>query len=124
MKFWSSRIARKSSINRLIIVISVCAISMLQSAFAQDTADLNNSGLRALDSTIFSAGIVRRGSDTGREQPLEDQLIFEDGKFISIMCKRYNFEPAPYWVRSDGDRMHLPKPSCRPPNPLFINSSW
>jgi hypothetical protein len=53
-----------------------------------------------LDGMVFSAGIVRSGA--APDAPLEDVLEFRDGVFSSVMCRRYNFADAPYWVRPDG----------------------
>jgi len=61
-----------------------------------------------LDGRQFSAGIVRDDADEDeKERPLEDRLMFNDGKFSSVVCKRYNFTEAPYWVRVEGDRIHF-----------------
>lgn len=62
--------------------------------------------VRLLDGQQFRAGIVRVDSD-GKKRPLEDQLMFADGKFSSAVCKKYNFVTAPYWTRVEGDRVHF-----------------
>ena len=62
----------------------------------------------SLDGRQFKAGIVRKDADEGGENlPLDDQLMFRDGKFSSAVCKRYNFADAPYWVRVEGDQIHF-----------------
>ncbi|MCB2080092.1 MAG: hypothetical protein KDE55_20650 [Novosphingobium sp.] len=94
--------------NRLMFAIglAVLALSVPGTSFAGGTADPAGAELRALDGLQFRAGIVR--ADKGdNAQPLEDTLIFNDGKFISKICERFNFQPAPYWVRSDGDHVHF-----------------
>jgi len=58
-----------------------------------------------LDGLQFQAGIVK--AEDGSENALEDTLIFNDGKFSSVVCKRYNFTAAPYWVRTDGENVHF-----------------
>jgi hypothetical protein len=64
--------------------------------------------LSPLDGRLFRAGIVREDADDeGKKRPLEDRLLFKDGKFSSAVCKRYNFTAAPYWVRTEGDRVHF-----------------
>ena len=58
-----------------------------------------------LDGLQFKAGIVKAEESSGNA--LGDTLIFKDGKFSSVVCKRYNFKPAPYWVRTDGKTIHF-----------------
>jgi hypothetical protein len=58
-----------------------------------------------LDGMVFSAGIVRSGAPP--DAPLEDVLEFRDGMFSSVMCRRYNFSDAPYWVRKDGEAIRF-----------------
>jgi len=61
-----------------------------------------------LDGRQFSAGIVRSDADEeGKKRPLGDKLFFSDGKFSSAVCRKYNFEEAPYWVRVEGDQVHF-----------------
>ena len=58
-----------------------------------------------LDGLQFKAGIVKKGEGSGKA--LGDTLIFNGGKFSSVVCKRYNFTAAPYWVRTDGKTIHF-----------------
>lgn len=58
-----------------------------------------------LDGLHFKAGIVK--AEDGSGNALGDVLIFSDGKFSSVVCKRYNFTAAPYWVRTEGEAIHF-----------------
>lgn len=58
-----------------------------------------------LDGLRFKAGIV--SIEDGPENALEDTLIFRDGKFSSVICQRYNFAAAPYWIRTEGGTIHF-----------------
>ena len=72
------------------------------------TTGLPASDVSPLDGRRFRAGIVRDDADEdAKAQPLEDKLLFENGKFSSVVCRRYNFAEAPYWVRVEGDRIHF-----------------
>ena len=90
------------------LVVGLVAVFLMfpQSLAAQESAMTVSPELRALDGIKFKAGIVRT-ENVGKVQPLEDELIFSDGKFISMICKSFNFEPAPYWIRSDKDQIHF-----------------
>ncbi len=37
----------------------------------------------------------------------EDRVIFRGGKFLSEDCARYGFAESPYWVRTEGGRIHF-----------------
>ena len=58
-----------------------------------------------LDGRRFKAGIVN--TEDGSGNALEDTLIFDNGAFLSVVCKRYNFKASPYWVRTDGETIHF-----------------
>lgn len=47
-------------------------------------------------------------------EPVEGLLIFRDGKFVSRDCLEWGYQPAPYYVRRDGDGVHF---YARLPNP-------
>ena len=97
----SCRIVRLVAAGILAIAFLLPRVSTAQEIIAAKSPEL-----RALDGMRFKAGIVR-ADKVGEAQPLEDELMFDNGKFISMICKRFNFTPAPYWMRSDGDRVHF-----------------
>ena len=57
-----------------------------------------------LDGLQFKAGIVK---EDGSGNALGDTLIFSNGQFSSVVCKRYNFTASPYWVRTEGETIHF-----------------
>ena len=81
--------------------------SSAQSAEPADTSNAQSipSTNRLLDGLQFKAGIVK--SEDGSGNSLEDTLVFSDGNFSSVVCKRYNFSAAPYWIRTEGKRIHF-----------------
>ena len=86
-------------------------LALLHPSYAQQITEGGTtaaaSSARTLDGLQFSAGIVRSSeAETGNE-PLRDTLIFKDGQFSSVVCERYNFTSAPYWIRSEGDQVHF-----------------
>ena len=91
----------------LAVSFLVLSATLPQLANSQDNARLETSAVNPLDGMHFAAGIIREGDEQAQKRPLEDMLLFEDGNFSSVVCKRYNFESAPYWIRREGDRIHF-----------------
>jgi len=93
----------------------VAALFLATTALPQSSAGPSGSNTSrqeltagVLDGRKFQAGIVRAEADRSkRNAPLVDRLIFRNGKFSSEVCRRYNFEDAPYWVRREGDVVHF-----------------
>lgn len=100
-------IARYMSAAAFLAALVVASLTWMGSAARADESSPTTSADAAapLDGRTFSARIVRAGSS--EDDPLGDQLLFEDGRFSSAICKQYNFAEAPYWVRLEGDRIHF-----------------
>ena len=60
----------------------------------------------SLDGQKFKVRIVRDGANEmhGKNRGLGDILSFNNGKFSSEICRRYNFADAPYWIRVEGSQ--------------------
>ena len=62
----------------------------------------------SLDGQKFKVRIVRdSNSDGNKKRGLGDILSFKNGNFSSQICRRYNFEDAPYWIRVEGNKTHF-----------------
>ncbi len=62
----------------------------------------------SLDGQVFNARIVRDGAkNDAKNRGLGDILSFSNGKFSSEICRHYNFEDAPYWIRVEGNQTHF-----------------
>jgi hypothetical protein len=72
----------------LVFVISVLSISLL--AAAQEGA---------LDGKTFAGEMGEKGKEKGDE----DELVFKDGKFLSVACQEYGFGDAPYTATVSGN---------------------
>lgn len=59
-----------------------------------------------LDGMQFRVKILKKAGNDGLEQEI-DELVFRDGAFFSTMCKQYNFDAAPYWIRFEGGQVHF-----------------
>jgi hypothetical protein len=66
----------------------------------------NNVTAGALDGKAFTASIVR-ASVAEQSRELGDELMFSNGMFGSMLCRRFNFGDAPYWIRREGDQIHF-----------------
>lgn len=82
---------------RAVRVLTLCAMCVGGSALAQSEAA---SG--PLDGMVFVGKIGPEG-----DPDLDDELHFQDGKFWSVNCIKCGFQPASYWVRRVGDRIHF-----------------
>ena len=80
-------------------------IAFTSHASAQDIASRPGDDLvdRSLDGMRF-VGPFGTEAETG---PEEDVFIFEDGTFVSASCRKFGFEPAPYWMRQDVSGLHF-----------------
>jgi hypothetical protein len=57
----------------------------------------------ALDGKTFSG----EAGQMGQKAQEDDDIKFESGVFTSIDCKRYGFSGAPYYTKSEGDKIHF-----------------
>lgn len=100
-------------ISRALLLAAVLVlIAPLYSSFAQQDAEggvvaANGNSNSPLDGLQFSAGIVRSSEADNGNEPLRDTLNFNDGQFSSVICQRYNFSSAPYWIRREDDQVHF-----------------
>jgi hypothetical protein len=54
-----------------------------------------------LDGKIF----VGKNGDLGKSKSEDDEIKFENGKFLSIGCAKYGFGDAEYTTKVEGDRV-------------------
>ena len=116
MRSWLSKAhlisARWISACAIFCALAFASAPLVTPAHGQDTAPpgqvLSDAAESApLDGLEFSARIVREGNEDSADKPLGDTLTFDHGEFSSAICKRFNFTPAPYWIRSEGETLHF-----------------
>lgn len=90
-----------------LAIILVLPSALAQSVNSQEIARIESARENPLDGLQFSAAITSDGDEEAQNRPLEDELAFNDGQFSSLVCARYNFAAAPYWIRRDGERIHF-----------------
>ncbi|PHP67795.1 hypothetical protein CSC94_08955 [Zhengella mangrovi] len=103
---FQSTLDRRGIFGLVLMGILAALLNVPASSNAQDAFGTISPELGALDGMEFRTGIVRVGKGS-EAQPLEDKLIFQNGNFISEICRQFNFQPAPYWIRKDGDEVHF-----------------
>jgi len=86
---------------RLIFIFSLlflCSNLFVDHVVAQDTSNL-------LDGKTFIGFNGEKGKilDSGEDE----EIVFENGMFISTSCYKYNFAGAPYSAIEVGDRVHF-----------------
>lgn len=74
----------------VLLILVVSALSGSLTAQAQKVV---------LDGKTFAGEMGEAGKDKGDE----DELVFKDGKFLSVACQEYGFGDAPYTAAVSGD---------------------
>lgn len=82
----------------LILVIVSCLVVFFAPARAQETSHL-------LDGRTFTGFNGEKGRSLDPDEP--EQIIFENGRFISTTCNLYNFSDAPYTATRRDDGIHF-----------------
>lgn len=74
-------------------------------------ADSLNNKKGILDGMVFVGHVGPKGSEANGE----DEVVFQDGQFLSTSCSKYGFVSAPYTASREGDNIiftavtHSPK---------------
>jgi hypothetical protein len=76
------------------ILIFILALSLSIISAQVDTAVADDS----LDGKSFSVEMT----DTGTKEATKDELVFNDGTFMSTECEQYGFTPGAYESKSKG----------------------
>ncbi|WP_333856426.1 hypothetical protein [Denitromonas sp.] len=84
-------------IRRAVRVLALCAMCVGGTAWAQSEVAAG-----PLDGMVFVGKIGPKGDPN-----LEDELHFQDGEFWSVNCIKCGFQPANYWIRKVGSRIHF-----------------
>jgi hypothetical protein len=66
-------------------------------------SDLGQAIQGTFDGRVFA---VDFGQD-GKKPAGKDVIRFENGKMSTALCSKFGFEPAPYLVRVEGDKIHF-----------------
>ena len=81
-----------------ILIITACLFLFINPALGLDPSHL-------LDGKTFT------GFNGEKGQPLDpneaEEIVFDNGRFISTTCNRYNFSDVVYSASQDGDSIHF-----------------
>ena len=87
--------------NRLIINSSfliICSILLVNFVFGEDVSNL-------LDGKTFIGFNGEKGKDLDPDE--DEELVFQNGRLLSISCNKYNFADAAYSAVAVGDSVHF-----------------
>lgn len=95
--------------NILFVIITSFLAVGLSGESANADSPSNEAGI--LDGMVFIGHVGPKG----REANGEDEIVFQDGQFLSTSCSKYGFGSAPYITFRDGNNViftattHSPK---------------
>jgi len=85
--------------------LTICCLLSANPGFAIETANL-------LDGKTFSGLNGEKGKDLDPEE--HEEIVFDNGRFVSTTCYQYNFADAPYIARRVGDSVHFESVTLSP----------
>ena len=92
----------------VISIIGLLTMGPYEESIGADTLN-RNSGI--VDGMVFIGHIGPKDGEANGE----DEVVFQNGQFLSTSCTKYGFRSAPYIASHDGDRIvfkavtHSPK---------------
>lgn len=82
----------------VIVMFGLMTIKIYAGTDSEDSL-VKNTGL--LDGKVFIGTVGFKGGEANGE----DEVIFQNGEFISIACMKWGFGPAPYTASREGDKV-------------------
>jgi len=81
-----------------ILFITTCFIFFVNPVLATDSSHL-------LDGKTFTGLNGEKGHPLDPDEA--EEIVFDNGRFISTTCNKYNFSDAAYSASKDGDSIHF-----------------
>lgn len=81
-----------------ILIIATCFVLFVNPSLALDTSHL-------LDGKTFTGFNAEKGQQLDPNEA--EEIVFDDGRFISTTCNKYNFSAAAYSASQAGDSIHF-----------------
>ena len=82
----------------IIFLVVIIGFMAMEIPGETTRADSQNSKAGILDGMVFVGHVGPKGSEANGE----DEVVFQDGQFLSTGCSRYGFGSAPYTAFRDG----------------------
>jgi hypothetical protein len=82
-----------------IVAISMVCLFMAGASFVTPPATSSDKDAVVLDGMVF----VGHVGPVGKAANGEDEIVFQDGLFLSTSCVKYGFGTAPYEAHREGD---------------------
>jgi hypothetical protein len=89
------------SMRKVLLIIAFTILLAMNSGAGATGADLPGGKAGLLDGKVFIGHVGPKGADANGE----DELVFQNGKFLSTGCIRYGFAAAPYSASRQHDRI-------------------
>jgi len=85
----------------IFLVISIVGLLTTVSYGVSIGADTVNRNVGIIDGMVFIGHVGPKDGEANGE----DEVVFQNGKFLSTSCSKYGFRSAPYSASQDGDRI-------------------
>lgn len=86
---------------RIFLFISIMVLMAIGPSLIEIGADTHKPNSGNVDGMVFIGHIGPKGGDANGE----DEVVFQNGRFLSTSCSKYGFGSAPYSASQDGDRI-------------------
>ena len=83
----------------IIFIVAMVSLMTIQISGSPVKADSQNSATEILDGMVFIGHVGPKGEDVNGE----DEVVFQNGQFLSTSCTKYGFETAAYTATRDGN---------------------
>jgi hypothetical protein len=100
----------------VLVVLALILPALWQPSPALGGDEAPNGPYGPLDGRSFSGDFGPQGRPADRS----DTIHFDDGKVWSEACVPCGFAPAPYWVRHEGDAIHVRAELHSPTSGTFV----
>ncbi len=96
------------NITTTALSVLVTTLLLAPQANAQQAAQISSPEIEAILRTAFDGRTyaVSFGQDN-KDEAGRDVVKFANGKMSTELCIRFGFEPAPYYIRSEGNRVYF-----------------
>ena len=81
-----------------ILIISTCLILFVHPVLALELSHL-------LDGKTFTGFNGEKGQELDPNE--EEEIVFDNGRFVSTTCNKYNFSDVAYFAEKAGDGIHF-----------------
>jgi hypothetical protein len=85
----------------ILFITAIVSLMTIEISATTAWADSQNDAAGILDDMVFIGHVGPKGGDVNGE----DEVVFENGQFLSTSCSKYGFGTATYIASRDGDNI-------------------